>query len=127
MPWTSVTPEPSKSLLRRWSVQEEACEFRPHLTPMSGSSYSESLLMALPTPGDRTQSILTNGRTTLAPRLAQALSRNPSPSNGPRVKEARAIPAWQLPHPDHWPEDPSEVLGLASLCSLDAYLVGVED
>ena len=31
-----------------------------------------------------------------------------------KVKEAISIPAWQLPHPGHWPEGPSEVLALAS-------------
>ena len=56
-----------------------------------------------------------NKETTQVTQFAQVV-RDPYPQTDSEVKgkEVTSIPAWQLPHPGHWPEGPSEVLALAS-------------
>lgn len=56
-----------------------------------------------------------NKETTQVTQFPQIV-RDPYPQTDSevKVKETISIPAWQLPHPGHWPEGPSEVLALAS-------------
>lgn len=70
-------------------------------------------LRALPTPEALLQVSELMGIPYRWPSLPK-LFRNHHSQTGPGVKQAVYIPAWQLPHPGHWPEGLSEVLALAS-------------